>query len=270
MLLWLDVPHDPAENMRRDEALLAGAEAGAEPVLRLSGFRPPGITLGHGQDPARELDLGKCARDGVPWAVRPTGGRAIYHDEEWTYALAAAIADPAWGGTLAGAYDRMARVLVTALNALGVPAALAAGGGNPLPGPPGRGAAAAPCFASTARHEVTLGGRKLVGSAQRRTARALLQQGSVLIGEGHVRLADYLRLDPGAREPVRRALARAATVAGPWLGADRSLARFADALRSVLPSGTAFTAGEHLPGPGDAMAAPPITPAGADGRRARP
>src|SRR5436853_3259927 len=96
MLLWCDGGHDPAENMRRDAALLAAAEAdaGAPPVLRLFHFVPPGITLGRSQDPARTLDLERCRRDGVPWAVRPTGGRAVFHDAEWTYAFAAPLAHP--------------------------------------------------------------------------------------------------------------------------------------------------------------------------------
>src|SRR5258705_11210565 len=78
MILWVDGAHDPRENMRRDERLLAAAEGGAlaGPVLRLFTFAPAGITLGRAQDPARVLDLERCARDRVPGAVRPTGGRA--------------------------------------------------------------------------------------------------------------------------------------------------------------------------------------------------
>ena len=75
--------------MRRDAALLEridrAAAAGAdetEPVLRLFCFAPPGITLGHAQRPERELDLERCRCEGVPWAIRPTGGRAIFHAQE--------------------------------------------------------------------------------------------------------------------------------------------------------------------------------------------
>src|SRR5690349_21852177 len=100
MILWCDGAHDPAEDMRRDTALLAAAAAGAEPVLRLFRFAPHGVTLGFAQDPARELDLAGLAATGVPWASRPTGGRAIFHAEEWTYALASPLSDPEWGGSL--------------------------------------------------------------------------------------------------------------------------------------------------------------------------
>ena len=132
MLLWCDGGHSARENMRRDALLLERLEAAdddsaaGEAVLRLFRFAPPGITLGRAQDPERTLDLQRCERDGVEWAVRPTGGRAIFHDEEWTYSFAARIADPDWGGNLATAYDRISRLVHASLRRLGVPADMAA------------------------------------------------------------------------------------------------------------------------------------------------
>lgn len=237
MILWCDGAHDPGENMRRDRALLAAAEAGAEPVLRLFRFAPPGITLGLNQDPARELDLARCTSDGVPWASRPTGGRGIFHAQEWTYSLAAPLDDRDWGGGLSEAYARASVLIVRSLLRLGVPAAFAPrfeASVSDLPSRPARSSPAAPCFASTARHEVVLDGRKLVGSAQRRTARALLQQGSVLLGPGHLRLADYLPLTEPQRERVRGALASATAGAAPWIGLEPPLERWADSLATEL------------------------------------
>ena len=236
MILWRDGAHDARENMRRDHALLAAAEAGAEPVLRLFTFAPAGITLGLNQAPERELDLARCEADGVVWAVRPTGGRAIFHADEWTYSLATPLADRTWGGSRAGTYERIAELLVASLVRLGVPAELAPGGGHLTLARGARGAAP-PCFASTARHEVVLGGRKLVGSAQRRTAHGLLQQGSLLLGEGHLRLADYLAIAPAEREPVRESLRLASGSAGRFLGVDPPLDRWADSLAAELGAG---------------------------------
>ncbi|HEV2104294.1 MAG TPA: hypothetical protein VGU27_01100, partial [Candidatus Eisenbacteria bacterium] len=98
MILWLDGAHPPRRNMARDAGLLAAVADGrlAEPVLRLFAFAPHGITLGRLQDPARELDLERLARDRVPWAVRPTGGRAIFHAEEWTFSLTTPLAPAGW------------------------------------------------------------------------------------------------------------------------------------------------------------------------------
>lgn len=225
--------------MRRDAALLAAADAGAEPILRLFGFAPPGITLGRSQIPARELDLARCAAEGVPWAVRPTGGRAIFHAQEWTYSLATPIADRDWGGGQAESYARMCRLLVASLHRLGVPAEFAPGDSlGRVGGPRARGGPADPCFASTARHEVVLAGRKLIGSAQRRTATALLQQGSLLLGDGHLRLVDYLPAAATHRESVREALRSTTTGAEQWLGTAAPLERWADSLLAELPGGT--------------------------------
>ena len=228
MILWLDGAHDPTENMRRDRALLAAAESHAEPVLRLFAFHPFGITLGASQSPDQVLDLERCRRDGVPWAVRPTGGRAIFHAEEWTYALAAPIDHPAWGGTQTHAYERMSELIVKSLRRLGVPAELARTRRAER-------SLAAACFAATTRHEVVVDGAKLVGSAQRRTQRGLVQQGSVLVSDGHLRLADYVRnADPSWRDALRRRSASAA----PWLAAAPALDRWADALIAELPADT--------------------------------
>ena len=243
MILWLDGAHDAATNMARDAELLESAASGRlrEPVLRLFAFDPPGITLGRAQDPARELDLAALARAGVGWAVRPTGGRAIFHDEEWTFSLATPLGPGGWADSAAAAYERTGRLLAAALQRLGVPAVLAPGSPRGPGAPRARAGAAPPCFASTARHEILLEGRKLAGIAQRVSRGALLQQGSVLVGESQARLADFT---PAAdREALRRELRAAAAVAGPWLGGDRSLAHLRDALAGLLPDARAVEPG---------------------------
>ena len=239
--LWVDGAHAPAENMARDRALLAAAsDPGFAPVLRLFRFAPHGITLGHAQAPERELDLQRCRRDGVPWAVRPTGGRAIFHAEEWTYSFATPLAAAAGAGTLADLHRRVAELIVASLVDLGVEARLAPDGIGrpPAPRPRGPGGAAPPCFASTSRHEIVRAGRKLVGSAQRRTASAALQQGSVLLGGGHLRLADYAAVPDAARPGLRAALAAATAHAGDHVGPDAPLERWAASLAALLPAGT--------------------------------
>ena len=235
MILWVDGAHHPAENMRRDEQLLACAPERGEPVMRLFTFAPAGITLGRGQGPERELDLERCGAEGIPWARRPTGGRAIFHAEEWTYSLSAPLGNPEWGGGVARAYARVSTLIVASLNRLGVPAAFAAGAPRLAQGPRGEPSPAEPCFSSTARHEIVLGGRKLVGSAQRRAARALLQQGSLPLGEGHLRLVDYLAVSEPHRRELRERLRMRTAHAGDLLGPLPPLERWADALMAELP-----------------------------------
>jgi lipoate-protein ligase A len=235
VIIWCDGGHSAPENMRRDTALLDAADADPAfaAVLRLFRFAPPGITLGASQDPARELDLERCAADGIAWATRPTGGRAIFHEHEWTYSLAARIEDPAWGGSRAASFERVAKLLVDSLRRLGLAATGVPSSDARFERPRAAGGPAAPCFATATRHEIALGGRKLVGSAQRRRARALLQQGSVLLGTGHARLADYLAIAPEVRLGVRRRLLDRAAAAERL--ADAPLSLWADTLADVLP-----------------------------------
>jgi lipoate-protein ligase A len=219
--------------MERDARLLAAAESDSfwTPLLRLFQFVPHGITIGRGQDPERALDLERVMRDGVPWAVRPTGGRSIFHGEEWTYSFTARIDDPAWGVSLPDAYERIADVIARSLVRLGVPADLAGARRATLRSEAGlRG----PCFTATTRREIVLGGRKLVGSAQRRTARAWIQQGSVLLGPGQLRLTDYLPGNDADRAAARRLLELRSAHAGARLGTP-PIERWADALEALLP-----------------------------------
>ena len=222
--------------MRRDHQRWLRAERGGEafePLMRLFRFQPHGITLGHAQRPEEELDLALCRAHGVSWAVRPTGGRAIFHAEEWTYSIVARLDDPEWGGSQRETFERIGRLLRDSLTALGVVCELARATGAG-PGPRGAGHAAPPCFASTTRLELTRGGRKLVGSAQRRGARAYIQQGSVLLSDGHLRLADYLRLPEVSRDGTRAALAEASAHAGDLILPGEPLATWADAIGRVL------------------------------------
>jgi lipoate-protein ligase A len=236
MILWLDGAHDAPTNMARDAELLdrAAGRALRETVLRLFTFSPPGITLGRAQDPGRELDLAALAREGIRWAVRPTGGRAIWHEEEWTFSLVTRLEPGGWAGSSDAAYERTGRLLAQALQGLGVPATLAPGSARGPGAPREKSGAAPPCFASTARHELVLEGRKLAGIAQRFSHGALLQQGSILIGDAHTRLADFV---PAAdREALRRELGAASATAAHWLGEDRSLSRLHEALAGLLPA----------------------------------
>jgi lipoate-protein ligase A len=95
----------------------------------------------------------------------------VWHAEELTYAVAAP-AKP-FGG-LRQAYEEIHRMLLAALRLLGVDAELAAQRGTPA-------VDAGACFAVPVGGEITLRGRKLLGSAQLREGAGLLQHGSLLL-----------------------------------------------------------------------------------------
>jgi lipoate-protein ligase A len=169
--------------MAVDESLFESVQAGGLPVLRLYRWHPGCLSLGRNQ-PAGSFDGRLASSRGIDIVRRPTGGSAVYHDRELTYAVALPVGP--LGGPRA-TYAAVNQALAAGLRRLGI----AAESRSPVrvSAPTGRGAtagpavlAADPCFHRAADGEVVAGGRKLVGSAQRCVARTLLQHGSILIG----------------------------------------------------------------------------------------
>ena len=234
---------DGAANMAVDETLLQGVESGTSPpTLRVYAWAPPTVSIGHSQRASAELDLEACRRFGFGVVTRPTGGRAVLHAGELTYSVTGPSGEAPLGSSIGETYRAVAAALLLALSRLGVEAELA-----PVPtAPRERGEAAPPCFVSAGRHEVVVGGRKLVGSAQRRTGQAVLQHGSLLLDPSHVRLADVMRLRRESdREAVRRALAAGTVDLSTLLSREVTFGEVAGAVRSGFERawGVAFTEG---------------------------
>jgi lipoate-protein ligase A len=219
---------DGAWNMAVDEALLRGvAECTTPPTLRVFGWDPPTVSTGHSQDVATELDLAACEREGFGVVRRPTGGRAVLHAGELTYSVVGPAGVRPLGNTILETYLAISGALLRGLERLGVEAELAQASGVARP----RGETAAPpCFASAGRFEITVGGRKLVGSAQRRMPGAVLQHGSLLIDATHAAKAGVLRIDERRRDAVRRMLLDKTTNLETVLGRDVSFSEVADSL----------------------------------------
>lgn len=177
--IFVDGAHDGFTNMARDRALWREREEGRSDTafLRVYAWSPPALSLGfHQRDD--EVDSAWLRGHGVDLVRRPTGGAAVLHWDEITYSLCAPLGRPGLGRSVAEIYESVARALVEALGQFGV-AAERGGGGRPT------GFA---CFDAAGGHEITVAGRKLVGSAQRRGRRAFLQHGSLLTGPGHLKL----------------------------------------------------------------------------------
>lgn len=164
-----------AENMAIDASLLAESNATGRAVLRLYRFDPPCLSLGR-NEPADHYDRATIGRLGLDVVRRPTGGRAVWHEHEVTYAVAAPVAA---FGSLRSAYRAIHERLAVALRSLGVDATLALHRPPPSSMPVDHPAS---CFATHVGGEVLVAGRKLVGSAQVRKGAAFLQHGSILLG----------------------------------------------------------------------------------------
>lgn len=206
-----------AVNMQRDAALLRNHAPGDDPVLRIYRWSPPAVTIGYNQDEA-SFNAAAAAAAGFDFVRRPTGGRAILHAEELTYAVVGTSPGPLFGSSLHDAYMTINRALVAFLAALGLEAQVSAGESLAE----ARGLV---CFKSAGRHEVRVGGRKVIGSAQRRQRGVFLQHGSILTGPRH---RDLVRFLPGRKDAaggLGAELAAVTTDLGELLGVEPTAAR---------------------------------------------
>ena len=187
-------PRSGILNLAVDEAILrAVAEGKAPPTLRLYGWSPPALTLGRGQSYA-DADPLALQRDGITLLRRMTGGTAVFNRRELTYAIATRHDDPRLSGSIAESYRGIGEGLVAALSELGVTGAEASGRD---PGTrPTRRERTPVCFEMPSDYEVTVGGRKLVGSSQMRVRGGILQHGSLPLGGDIGDIGQYLTSRP--------------------------------------------------------------------------
>jgi lipoyl(octanoyl) transferase len=82
----LDRSCTAAGQMAADVALLEATAADGTPRVRLYRWDPPALSLGRFQ-PDDDVDGVACARFGVEIVRRPTGGRALLHGGDLTYAV---------------------------------------------------------------------------------------------------------------------------------------------------------------------------------------
>ena len=223
-------PRSGAANMALDQALAEAAAAGdSPPTLRFYRWQPPAVSLGRHQ-PIAEVNAAAVAERGYEIVRRPTGGRAILHIDEFTYAVTAAADEPRVGGSLMDAYLRLSNALLVGLQELGLAADKAGGDVRA-----GRDVSAA-CFEVPSAYEITAHGRKLIGSAQSRRAGYVLQHGSLPLVGDLGRLVDVLALEPAVAARLRRELTgRACTLAEALsVGEDAPQVQFAAVGQAIL------------------------------------
>lgn len=181
---------DGATNMAIDLALARCMFSTSHyPILRIYGWNPPAISLGYHQK-LNDIDVPKCMRDGIDVVYRPTGGRAILHAEELTYAVILPKSSRYYFNEISKVYEIISLCLTSALNQLNLNVKFERA--QMTPANFSRGELSTMCYASTIQHEISHEGKKLVGSAQRRFDNVVLQHGSILIGNKHLDLVNYL------------------------------------------------------------------------------
>ena len=197
-----------AWNMAADEAILEHIGRGeAVPTLRLYAWDPPCLSLGQGQ-PFADVDTARLEERGWDVVRRPTGGRAILHTDEITYSIIAPADEPRVVGSILESYNRMSVALLEAVKALGLPVEIKEDTG------PNRETPNPVCFEVPSAYEITVNGKKLIGSAQARRKEGVLQHGSLPLTGNLARITEVLVFpDDSARaDAVARLLARATTV----------------------------------------------------------
>ncbi len=196
-------------NMALDQAVLHQVSRGESPLtLRLYAWDPACLSLGHAQ-PSAVVDPEAVRARGWDVVRRPTGGRALLHADEITYAVIAPERDPAVAGGVLSAYQNLRRGLVAGVRRLGVEPDAESDGkevesdrANPV------------CFEAPSAYEITVGRKKLVGSAQLRRRGAVLQHGALPLYGDLARVVRALRYPSEAarRAAAGRLLARATTL----------------------------------------------------------
>ena len=202
-------PSSGAWNMAVDESILEHIHRGESiPTLRLYSWNPPCLSLGHAQSFA-DVDMERVKAHGWEVVRRVTGGRAILHTDELTYSVTGSAEESVLAGGVLESYNRLAQALMYAIRELGLPVEMkehitepATLNLNPV------------CFEVPSTYEITVNGKKLIGSAQARKKVGVLQHGSLPLKGDLTRICQALKFkDESAREnAAQRLLARATTV----------------------------------------------------------
>ncbi len=236
--LILDPPARGAWNMAVDEAILeAVGRAEVLPTLRFYSWTPPCLSLGYAQSLG---DVDQAALKALGWDIvrRPTGGRAILHTDELTYSVIGPQDDPRLSGGVLESYENLSKALLQGLALLGIPAEAVEKEQNPASHEAQKKQNPV-CFEVPSNFEITLAGKKLIGSAQARRKEGVLQHGTLPLYGDHTRIIQALCFpDDAARQRAKtRLLERATTVesgTGRRLEWEQAAESIAQAFRTEL------------------------------------
>ncbi len=251
--LIITPPAHGALNMAVDESILEHIGRGeAVPTLRLYAWNPPCLSLGHAQS-FSDVDIHRLKQRGWEVVRRATGGRAILHTDELTYSVIAPSNEPSVEGSILESYNRLAQALLFAVKNLELPVEMKEGvtqdvvltgeavskdgilRNNPV------------CFEVPSTYEITVDGKKLIGSAQARKKEGVLQHGSLPLTGDLTRICQALVFEnESAREQASQRLLQRATTVESALGVEISWEKAAQAFVHAFEAqlGLSFERGE--------------------------
>ncbi len=218
--LLLTETYDGATNMAIDEAIANAVRAGdAPPTLRFYQWAPASLSLGRMQKIAA-VDIAACRANGWEIVRRASGGRAVLHIDELTYSIAADEDEPRMAGGIMPSYRRLSEALLAGMERAGIYADQSDTrvGNSKDKGPI--------CFDLPGAYEITHSGRKLIGSAQKRSRGVVLQHGAIPLSGDIARIVDGLVMSDVERESERVRLRALATTVSAELQSDIDVKSF--------------------------------------------
>ena len=183
---------DAMYNMALDEKIFDRYMEDGIPAFRVYGWESPSFTYGVSQKCENEIDMKRCALDGVQIAKRMTGGGVLFHHNEITYSLVCAKEDIGEPDGVFVSYRRISAFLISFYRSLGLDAsfALEAGDFKVLCAPHEL------CSASREKYDIVINGKKIGGNAQKRKRCAVFQHGSIPLSVDWAFMRRYLRSLP--------------------------------------------------------------------------
>ena len=219
---------DGATNMAIDEAIAdAVRERIAPPTLRFYQWQPACLSIGRMQKIVT-VDGTRCAERGWDIVRRSSGGRAVLHIDELTYSMTAAETEPCMVGGIIPSYRRISDGIMQGLAQIHIQA-------DQTEERPGRKAESGPiCFDVSSMYELSFGGRKVIGSAQKRSKGVVMQHGAIPLGGDIGRITDALAYSPEEREVERARIRALATTIEDVAGQRLPAIYVADAIATGL------------------------------------
>ncbi|MEK7434023.1 MAG: lipoate--protein ligase family protein [Cyanobacteriota bacterium] len=164
------------DNMEKDLFLLDEfIKSDLSPILRFYSWKKPTISLGRSQD-FSEINLEYCKNNNIDVVKRPTGGKAVFHQGEFTYSF---ISSKKYGmpEKIFDSYLKISKAIILGLQNL-KKIDISIGEHETT-----KYYNSSFCFGSSSVSDLNYYGNKFVGSSQLRKGNALLQHGSILINQ---------------------------------------------------------------------------------------
>jgi lipoate-protein ligase A len=195
--------YDGFDNMEIDR-YLGSENPPKKAIIRFFTWNRPTISYGYNQNPEQRFDLEKCQADNIEVVRRPTGGREILHGYDlcfsviWPFSL---MTDRMDGRKL---FDFINQILRSGLSELGIES-------NWKTFSTKSRTISGPCFSQVDRGEISVGGKKLVASAQRTFEATFLQQSSIPLKFGELDIIDYMKHKDADKEKLRTLIRNSTT-----------------------------------------------------------